>query len=789
RDEIPFNGLEVDPDYERYTAYRLASQDPKARRFFLDYLQNNPDTPTSRVSSQVYQDSATGRLNRRDLASLHNSFESRLLNDQNPSFDEWNTANFIEREGTGGRSLGLDQDIYEGFTAAEEDLNRLRNIADLPVNLESQRRSLRERINSNFNQISRLGDPLFNPELSDQLNRINSRIPSETVPATLRDALDQNNLLNELNRNLNDFNPTSPYLRRTMAREDYASNVIPSVRKALGEQASIDAAMQDYNNYKAEMNKQNKAADNSSVAIAQRANRQAASMPPGQQRQLINRALENRGQENLSEITIEEPRDNVTGYIQKSIPGLKENLSKNLNDIRLERGKESIEELKKIIQEFPELKDLVYGVTNENPRQRVKPEAFKPYTKYADTQQRISTPADRAALYNTIITSYNDPDLKRINADTLESAEKLYVSGDPSSQETARLIIQQQGFEEQLNKIQQNSFRPQRPIVGGGGYVEPYNSLEPDVKDLVNRIDTRATKFNSALSKARSFLGSNLIEQQFPGLASSSSDLPTEAAFNFDPDTKEITPAAIGERGAYAVRVSPADPKSFLVKKLRDLYLSSGVSKNVLKFLADYPVTGTASISFDTRKPYESWADYHAIADLPKEVTDKFEQFVRGRAMAGTRPGTLVSNSPLSSSDLLDERLREGETEDTSSTVRKLAPFKEKGQILPNLRGSAYMSGGFGPVLKSGNQAAYVDLEGNVIPLQPTQAELPLRGYITKRNERFNVEQDVLPLSSTPRYFSLDPISATALGALQKGQDLTEWWNLGRNTRIPNESN
>ena len=44
--------------------------------------------------------------------------------------------------------------------------------------------------------------------------------------------------------------------------------------------------------------------------------------------------------------------------------------------------------------------------------------------------------------------------------------------------------------------------------------------------------------------------------------------------------------------------------------------------------------------------------------------------------------------------------------------------------------------------------------------------------------------------------FSLDPVTGAAVGALELGrdlnnmsEDLTEWWNIGRNTRVPNESN
>jgi len=118
-------------------------------------------------------------------------------------------------------------------------------------------------------------------------------------------------------------------------------------------------------------------------------------------------------------------------------------------------------------------------------------------------------------------------------------------------------------------------------------------------------------------------------------------------------------------------QVSPANPQGFVIKRLNDLLGGStqDISLNTLRFLADNPVTGTASISFDTRKPNEGWASYTAVTDLPKEVTDKFEQFIRTRAMAETRPGTLVYNSPVPSADLLRERLREGELPSTQAAL------------------------------------------------------------------------------------------------------------------------
>jgi hypothetical protein len=80
------------------------------------------------------------------------------------------------------------------------------------------------------------------------------------------------------------------------------------------------------------------------------------------------------------------------------------------------------------------------------------------------------------------------------------------------------------------------------------------------------------------------------------------------------------------------------------------------------------------------------------------------------------------------------------------------------------------MSAGFGPVSTSGGQYAYVDADGNVVPLQVARTERGLKGEIDLRSGRPYVAQDVLPFSSTPRYYQADPVTAGARGALELGR-------------------
>jgi hypothetical protein len=130
-DYIPYSSnVEVDPDLEDYTGYRLAGQNPKVREFLRD-SSNIPDDTSPEVLDQVYEDVNAGRVNPNDLRDIYSSFQSRVLDDADPTPEQWEAANFVERAGTRDRSSALDPSIYEGFTALEEDLGRAMPVTNL----------------------------------------------------------------------------------------------------------------------------------------------------------------------------------------------------------------------------------------------------------------------------------------------------------------------------------------------------------------------------------------------------------------------------------------------------------------------------------------------------------------------------------------------------------------------------------------------------------------------------------------------------------------------------------
>jgi hypothetical protein len=378
-------------------------------------------------------------------------------------------------------------------------------------------------------------------------------------------------------------------------------------------------------------------------------------------------------------------------------------------------------------------------------------------------------PADRAALYDKIIGGFPDLDLENMTRDTLNRAEKLYTSGSTEAQNEARALIQALADNNELQQIEKPAFRTQRPVVGGGEYV---NLREPqqNLTELRNYIEQRSSRINKALSAAETVAGSELLKTEYPGLANPEGG-PLQAAFKFDPATREVTPSDIFDSDVYRVKVSPAGGGQFRLEDLRNLPIKDQVSLNALRFLRDNPVAGMGSIAFDTAKPGEDYSGWKAQTDMPTEVTQRFQQFIRDAGLEQARPGTLVTNSPMASDDLFNKRIRAGETAETSSTVRKLQPFYDAGQQFPNLRGSAYMSAGFGPVLEGGAQYGYVDAQGRVVPLQLTPTEFALRGQVRVPQVGPSVvRQDVLPLASTPRYYSADPVIAGAQGAMEFGR-------------------
>jgi hypothetical protein len=763
-DAIPYDtNIEVDPYYEEYSGYRLAAQNPKVREALIRDA-GFPEGDQEGLLNRVYEDVRTGRINPEDMRVLSRPFESRLLDDEAPSAASWEAANFVEQAGTRGESPALDPAIWEGAIGLEEDLSRANQVAQLPTMLQRDRRAAQEMIDRARGEVSRSGS-LFSDEAQRRLTELEQRIPPDDIPETRQEAFDRRNTLYELQRNLSTFNPRDPYIVDIRNPREALGTVLPVVREALGDEAATTAALENIRQQRlAQQTRQNSP---DLVEQTARANREYDLRGPSAQSSLT-RELErlneaSRNPRLINTETVFRPQDGPgeTPYI----PGLVEAIQKNQEADKLMRNKDIIDDLKSVVQKYPEVERLLKTEPFTKTPSRIRGEEFSPYTQFADIEQTMSMPADRAKVYDRILNSFKDPELKAIAEGKLEKAENLYTSGVTSLQKNARQIINELSGEDAFRGIEQPSFRTKRPIVGGGFYTDPLN---PTLAPYTEYINKRAADINNALKKAEDQLGPKLLSEIYPGLKSQPYES-TTAAFKYDPETKQVTPADIRDESAYRVKVNPADSGSFRVLPANRLG-GSEISINALKFLADNPVIGEGSVSFDTAKPFEDYSGYSAQADLPPEIARQFERFVRDRAFQGARPGSLVVNSPVSSRDLAQSRLEIGETADTSSTLRKLEPFITQRQQLPNLRGSAYMSAGFGPVDLSGRQSGYIDPEGRIVPLQLDRPEPGLKGIVEPKIGGSVIRQDVLPLSSTPRYYSVDPVIAGARGAVNLGQ-------------------
>ena len=447
---------------------------------------------------------------------------------------------------------------------------------------------------------------------------------------------------------------------------------------------------------------------------------------------------------------------------QPGIPGLLDQVEETNEGIEQLRKQRIVEAFGDLLTEYPELSRVLYTDPDQRGKaSRVRKAGFAPYLNYVDKEQVFSAPEDRVDLYNQILSAYDNLDDHSVSRDELtgwlREIEDGYTSGDPERQAEARDLLKQYFPDpEKLDRIETPSFRENRPVIGGGGY-------EP-VKDnpLINRINQRARSFNDLYRQ----LGATDIDEAartYPGLQSVRDRSGAEAGFYLDPDTKEVFDAEFDDPEAYGVAVRRYVPGGAALAELdaQDI-LGSEISKNALRFLADYPVVATSDISFSTREPGYGEAGYSAKV-LPPELVNPVTSFVADTAFRDLRPGTVLTNNPLSTSDLLDKRIEEGKSAKESSTIRKLQPFIDANSQLPNLRGLAYTSAGFGPVTKSGSQVSYIDEQGQAIPIQLERPEVPLRGIVAIREGgNASVFNPSLPASATARYYGLDPVSSAA---------------------------
>lgn len=565
------------------------------------------------------------------------------------------------------------------------------------------------------------------PELQDRTNRGAQPVTSAAV-----------------NPPVNDTPPSAPQ-RSLSPREFFESQILPQVREVIGQAGVHDAYI-----------------------LRQRENNERDNLRRREEadRQALERL---RGTPVTRTVQLPQPisyQGLGSRNFQPGIPGLFQQVETINDELENLRKQKTVEAFGDLLNKYPELNRVLYTDPGQRGRaRRVRKEGFKPYLDYVDKEQVFSSPEARADLYNEILEDYkflegSSNDVAELT-DALRIAEQDYTSGDPAKQTAARQFLQNILQDpKKLEAVETPSFRGSRPVIGGGGYVP--------VKDnpLIKKINQRAKAFNSLYGQLG--LGERQeIAKVFPGLRAVRESSGDKIGFYLDPDTKEVSTADFDDPEAYAVEVNRYFPGNVSLEEIDTDILDSQVSKNALRFLADYPVTAKTDITFATREPGYREPGYGAKI-LPSELVTPVTSFVADTAFRNLRPGTIVTNNPLSSSDLLDKRIDEGKSTVDSNVLRRLQPFIDANSQLPNLRGVAYTSAGFGPVDASGSQVAYVDEKGQVIPIQLGRPEEALKGRVAVSDLKgASVYTPALSASATPRYYALDPISGAALGGAE----------------------
>ena len=426
------------------------------------------------------------------------------------------------------------------------------------------------------------------------------------------------------------------------------------------------------------------------------------------------------------------------------IPGLPEAIASSQESYALNN-------LENVLRKYPEVKSLIQA-DKLGAEGRLR--NAKQYMPYVDTEQTKINPEPRAALYNQIFDTA-PPELKQDVLERVRIADDLFTSGEPTSQAQARQIFKNLGYGDEFSALETPIFDPKAPVIGGGGYVRAHSSPE------FNYMADRAGDVNSAMNVLHDFNTFDKAADIYPGLKTPWVP-PTEAYFELDPYSGralEVSPAG-DVRNAYGVSVTGANaPQQFQLEDPGNL-VGYEVSKNVLKFLKNNPVTKAGSVSFQTQMPGES-IGYNTTEVLPAEITNAYASAVKKGAFAASRPGTLASNSPIGSYDLMELRKDLGVGGDESSLVRKLQPFVDANQRLPNVRGQSYRSAGFGPLDDQGQQLSYIDLDNRVVPLQirPGHAtEVGMLRFAGGSTPQAIVSQNVLEKPSRTTFYGGLPI-------------------------------
>jgi hypothetical protein len=741
---IPFEGYDIDPDNETLNAYRLAAENPKAREFVEQNNDLNTLLPGGTVESArtaYLQAVNRGDLTPQQREALRYAGESRFLSDANYRSDAGEALNNLLQAYGDRYNVDYSQNLENVADILEQADEVIRPVE---VGLGARETMLRyadrdtvaqdplsNRIDQNTVQ---LGLPLRgrDPGIAERYAAIRNN-PPQTIEELNAQAAEIRALRQATGREgpINTF-PIEGSALLPQVADLLAPESSPRRREFLLEQAERQARDPNRNTlYQLQRNltEQEEPSVRSSVEDARRMAR-TVNMSPAEIDPLI-------------------PTVTTPESLQFGLPGLENQLLETREIARQEAVKEQAQKLNKFVEQYPEIGPYLQGsLSDTTPKIERNIEKLSPYL---DLEQEISKPEARQNIYNLAMKELG------VQPSYLSQIEQDYTSGDSSKQKEAINRLNQLGYGEQLRAGSASAVSRRTPVVGGGGYAKGR-----ELQDALSFIRQRANEFENidntpVVSSMSSTSGPLAIKN--PSLKTA----PSMARFSYDPDTGVASPDPTGD---YGIRIN-TNPAPTRFRLGTSLPVSNEVSRNVLNYLKDNPVTRMSSVSFETQTPTEDF-DYSA-KEIPAPVFEQMNKFITENVLRNMRPGMLLENSPIGTADLARLREEQGKSPSESSILRRQEEFK--GQQ-PNRRGAAYRSVGFGPLMDTGNQLLYMNSEGNIVPLQVGRPAASLAGDVAivdprsgdPRPLRAEVTQSREPLTSKA-YYSGDPISMAAQGA------------------------
>jgi hypothetical protein len=743
--EIPFRGESVDPDYEDYSPYNYVNSNPELRAAMERGPIEIADVPALRQG--LYESIRNGEVLPRRLDAFRRYGSSNILESDLSDAEAFSLADELNRAASRDPNVPSLQPTFQNTA---ESLDTLSRTVEPVISAITQQNDFQERVRRLASDISG-GDyrsrNVLQPPIpglvpgSEALTE--AFTPSDPWPERLDELQEGRNRLRVLTRDLTALEgrisqASSPGALRAAVEQ----RVLPAVRDALGERGVDEAVYNELVNTRIENQPDSEARTEEIARMReQRTMEDALSRRSGTITQFEQPPIF---------YNVDTRRADSGLNSQPFITGINSAIDEANLQSKFLANSEKLNELDKLLERYPEVRTLFEANLKSGERPVLSgPEAIKKLSSYVDTAQQTSMPRERAALLNKLITEGN------LSLEAATDIEKKYRSGDTLSQAEAIQQVKEAGGD--LEAIGQPAISRRNPVVGGGSYfLDVPSSIPPELKSRLNSAAQRSVLLNRVLQD----IDPQILYSRFPGLKPQQEfDRPQQAEFVLTPEGKALeTPVGQGDYGVKYYKGRVGDRVQLM--NPMDAFGGS-VSENVVRFLLDNPVLAKSSFSFETKTPEKGFYDFAAPSDLPPEIAKKFQTFLSSNATRDVAPGTILTNSPIASSDLVNVAA------DNSATARKFEQFVGE---LPNKRAAAYRRVGYGPVTRSGSQYLYITPEGNAVPMQPGHASAPLIGKnIPDSQGMLSTIQDRTKLSERA-YYAMDPISAAATSARELGK-------------------